>query len=915
MGNFTAKISRLPRFVDVELCTACGICSQYCPVPIPDHYNEGLSTTKALHIDYQQGVPSAYHVDAANCLFLTKQECKQCERVCGTKAIDFKQKPEDLELNIGAVVLAPGFGRIEQSVLARYGYGLSPNVVTGVEFERLTSASGPSRGEIVRPSDGNHPKRIAFLQCIGTRDLSCGNGYCSSVCCMYAVKEALVAKEHEPDVDITIFYMDMRTQGKDFDAARIRAREKGIHFVRSRVGSIRFREGNLEIHYVTERGKHVKEMFEMVVLPEGLESPGDARILAEATGIALNQYDFCQTRLLAPLTSSRAGIYVAGAFQGPKDVPDSVTDASGAAALAAEALRDARGKQIEPKAYPVEVAIDEKPRIGVFVCSCGKNVGGVVDVQEVADYASTLDNVTFTDTNLYSCAQNTQEAITEKIAVNRLNRVVVAACTPRTHEPLFQETLRNAGLNRCLFEMANIRDHCSWVHAQMPLEATAKAKDLVRMAVAKARGLEALPEERVPVIPRGLVIGGGLAGMTAALGIAEQGFECFLVEKTGHLGGNLKQLRFTLSGESPQQTLEELENRVRSNPLIRLYADTFIEEVTGYVGNFTTSIRTADGPAVLEHGVIVVATGGKPYDPVQYCYKESKRVVTQLELEEKLKQPEEAKKIHDIVMIQCVGSRGEDLAYCSKVCCGQAVKNSLQLLEINPEANITILYRDMRTYGFMEDFYQLARDKGVVFLQYDPENSPVVVEEEGRIKVSFFDNILADKVVLEPDLVVLSVGIVPSQVDQLAKTLKTPLTAEGFFLEAHPKLKPVEFPVQGIYLCGLAHSPKPMSEAIAQAKGAAGKACVPLARGYVTVEPIVSVVAQENCIGCGVCESLCPYAAIRIIRVDKKKKAETIAAACKGCGICASRCPTFCISMGGFTNEQILAQIKAFASN
>ena len=915
MGNFTAKISRLPRFVDVELCTACGICSQYCPVPIPDHYNEGLSTTKALHIDYQQGVPSAYHVDAANCLFLTKQECKQCERVCGTKAIDFKQKPEDLELNIGAVVLAPGFGRIEQSVLARYGYGLSPNVVTGVEFERLTSASGPSRGEIVRPSDGNHPKRIAFLQCIGTRDLSCGNGYCSSVCCMYAVKEALVAKEHEPDVDITIFYMDMRTQGKDFDAARIRAREKGIHFVRSRVGSIRFREGNLEIHYVTERGKHVKEMFEMVVLPEGLESPGDARILAEATGIALNQYDFCQTRLLAPLTSSRAGIYVAGAFQGPKDVPDSVTDASGAAALAAEALRDARGKQIEPKAYPVEVAIDEKPRIGVFVCSCGKNVGGVVDVQEVADYASTLDNVTFTDTNLYSCAQNTQEAITEKIAVNRLNRVVVAACTPRTHEPLFQETLRNAGLNRCLFEMANIRDQCSWVHGQNPLEATAKAKDLVRMAVAKARGLEALPEERVAVTPRGLVIGGGLAGMTAALSIAEQGFECFLLEKTGRLGGNLNHLRFTLSGEDPRQILEELENRVRSNPLIRLYTDVSIEEVTGYVGNFTTSIRTADGQAVLQHGVIVVATGGKPYDPKQYAYGESKRVVTQLEFEEKLERPAEALKINDLVMIQCVGSRGEDLGYCSKVCCGQAVKNSLRLLEINPEAHITILYRDMRTYGFMEDFYQLARDKGVVFLQYDLEQSPVVDEEDGRIKVSFFDRILADRVVLDPDLLVLSVGIVPTQVDGLAKTLKTPVTADGFFLEAHPKLQPVEFSVQGIYLCGLAHSPKPMTEAIAQAKGAAGKACIPLAKGYVAVEPIVSVVNQDNCIGCGICESLCPFAAIRIIRLDKKKKAETIAAACKGCGICASRCPTLCISMGGYTREQILAQIRAFGDH
>ncbi len=901
--------------MDENLCTACGICSQYCPVPISDKYNERLSTTKALHIDYQQGIPSAFHVDAESCLFLTRQECKQCERVCEAKAIDFKQEPVELDLNVGAVILAPGFGRISEAVLSRYGYGLSPDVVTGMEFERLTSASGPSKGEIIRPSNGEHPKRIAFLQCIGTRDLSCGNGYCSSVCCMYAVKEALVAKEHEPEIEITIFYMDMRTQGKDFDAARLRAKENGIRFVRSRVGSIQLKEENLEILYVNEQGEHVRETFEMVVLPEGLESPADARALAEAANVELNHYDFCQTQLLAPLDTTRPGIFVAGAFQGPKDVPESVTDASGAAAIASAVLRNVRATEIETKTYPAEAEIDEEVRIGVFVCSCGKNVGGVVDVQDVADYASTLDRVVFTDTNLYSCAQNTQEAITEKIAVNRLNRVVVAACTPRTHEPLFQETLRNAGLNRCLFEMANIRDHCSWVHAQIPAEATAKAKDLVRMAVAKARGLKPLPEERLPVIPKGLVIGGGLAGMTAALSIAEQGFECFLVERTGNLGGNLKNLQFTLSGENPNRILEDFEAKLRSNPLIKVYTDSSVEEVMGYVGNFTTSVKTANGSETLEHGVIVVATGGRPYLPKQYLYQESARVITQLELEDKLRHGDEAQSINDIVMIQCVGSRGEDLAYCSKVCCGQAVKNALKLVEINPDANITILYRDMRTYGFMEDFYQLARDKGVVFQQYDINQPPEVVEKDGRLGVAFFDKILGDQIVLESDLLVLSVGIIPSEVEGLAKLLKTPLTGDGFFLEAHPKLQPVEFSVQGIYLCGLAHSPKPMAEAIAQAKAAAGKACVPLAQGFVRVEPIVSTVDQENCIGCGICESLCPYAAIRIIRVDKKKKAETIAAACKGCGICASRCPTFCISMGGFTNEQIVAQIRAFAGH
>ena len=913
VGNFTAKVRRQPRYVDENLCTACGTCTNYCPVPIKDEYNQGLCSTRALHIDYQQAIPAAFHVDANTCLFLTKQECKQCERVCQTKAINFKQQVDEIELRVGAVILAPGFGRVSKKVLSKYGYGISPDVVTGMEFERLTSASGPTMGEIIRPSDGEHPKRIAFLQCIGTRDLSCGNGYCSSVCCMYAIKEAMVAKDHDPDIDITIFYMDMRTQGKEFDAGRLRAKEKGLRFVRSRIGSIQANGKGLEIACVNEEGEDLRELFDMVVLPEGLESPEDARALAKATGIELNHYDFCRTQLFSPLETTRPGVFVAGAFQGPKDVPESVADASGTAALAGEALQEVRGTVVETKTYPAEIEIEEEPCIGVFVCSCGTNIGGVVDVQAVADYAATLDNVVFTDTNLYSCAQNTQEAITERIKVNRLNRVVVAACTPRTHEPLFQETLRNVGLNRCLFEMANIRDHCSWVHAMSPKEATKKSKDLVRMAVAKARRLRPLAEEKVPITPKALIIGGGISGMTAALSIARQGFECFLVEKSGRLGGNLREIRFTLSGEDPNRILQDIEAKIRSEPLIHVYTDTSVENISGYVGNFTTSIRTADRAKTLEHGVVVVATGGRPYEPKQYLYGKSGQVVTQLELEEKLTQPEEAERIKDIVMIQCVGSRGEDLSYCSKVCCGQAVKNALKLLETNPDANICILYRDIRTYGFTEDYYRLARKKGVMFVHFEKDRPPEVKEEKGRISVAFFDKILGEeKVVLEPDLIVLSVGIVPSLVEELAKVLKTPLTHDGFFLEAHPKLRPVEFSVEGIYLCGLAHSPKPISESIGQARAAAGKACIPLAKGYVTVEPIVSSVDTDTCIGCRICENLCPYSAIRMIKVGKKKRAETISASCKGCGICASHCPTLSISMGGFTNEQILCQIRAF---
>jgi heterodisulfide reductase subunit A len=836
-------------------------------------------------MDYQQAIPAVYHIDENACLFLTKKECKQCERVCLANAIDFTQQPHEIELNVGAVVLAPGFGRIAEEVLSRYGYGRSPDVITGMQFERLTSASGPTMGEILRPSDGEHPRKIAFLQCIGSRDLPSGNGYCSSVCCMYAIKEALVAKEHDPDLEITIFYMDMRTQGKEFDYARIRAKEKGIRFIRSRFGGIQSKDDLLEVRYVSEEGQHLKEAFDMVVLPEGLESPDSADSLAKALKIDLDHYEFCKTHPFSPLETSRAGIFVAGAFQGPKDVPESVTDASGAAALAAEALSEVRNTKVEVKTYPDEIETGEKPRIGIFVCYCGSNIGGVVDVQEVANDSKALKNVVYTDTNLYSCAQNTQELITEKIKENRLNRVVVAACTPRTHEPLFQETLKNAALNRSLFEMANIRDHCSWVHSHLPKEATKKAKDQVRMAVAKARLLRPLPEQTLPVTPKALVIGGGLSGMTAALSIAAQGFECFLVEKSSTLGGNLKNIRYTLNGDNPEKLLKRLRKEVVSNGLIHVYTDSLVEEVSGYIGNFSTTISTKEESKTLHHGVVIVATGGKPYQPKQYSYGKSKQTITQLELEEMLTDPHAAKNLNEIVMIQCVGSRGEDLPYCSKVCCGQAVKNAIQVLEQNPSANITILFRDMRTYGLMEDAYNVAREKGVNFIHFEKERPPRVIEENGNLRVRFIDKLLGEDVVLNPELLVLSVGILPADVEGLAKILKLPLTNDGFFLESHPKLRPVEFSVDGIYLCGLAHSPKSLPESIAQSKAAAGKAGIQLAKGFVAVESVVSSVDQEICIGCGICENLCPYAAMRMIKVGKKKKAETISASCKGCGI------------------------------
>ncbi len=918
-GNFTAKLNIRPRYIDADLCTACGLCTQYCPKHHVDPYNEGLSITRPIHIDYAQAVPATYYIDPSSCMYIQHETCQICVPVCQSHAIDFSQKPETRELTIGAVILSPGFGKIAPETLEKYNYGKHPDVVTAFEFERMTNASGPFLGEIKCFSDGRHPKSIAFIQCVGSRDLGCDNGYCSSVCCMYAIKEALVTKEHDPEVDITIYYMDIRTQGKDFDAARERAEAIGVKFIRAKVADVTPWENHLKLTYSTFDGQHKFDSHDMVVLSVGLESPKDAKGIAKATDIELNKYDFCQTETFSPLQTSQEGIIVAGAFQGPKDIPESGTQSSGAATLASIILKNQRGKGTESKEYPEEITVsdDEDVRIGVFVCHCGINVSSVVDCPEVAKDAGKMDNVTYYTESLYACSQDAQEQIKQTIKDQKLNRVVIAACSPRTHEPLFQETLKDAGLNRNLFEMVNIRDHCSWVHANEPEAATDKSKDLVRMGVSKAARIQPLPEQTVPVIPKALILGGGIAGMTVALSLADQGFESVLVEKSSSIGGNLQNLKNTLAGETVASFLKNLTMKVTKSPKIDVVTDAALTQSSGFIGNFNSIIESGKEKKKeqsVDHGVIVIATGGHEHRPDLYQLGKSKKVVTQKELETKLAGRAKNRAPNSIVMIQCAGSRGEDLNYCSKVCCNHAMKNILKIKEINPESQIIVLYRDIRTYGFAEDAYLDARKKGVVFIPYEVDRKPVVSTQGTKVQVDFFDSIMQEDVSMTPDLVTLSVGLVPDGTEELSKMLKLPVTSNGFFLEAHVKLRPVEAAVDGIYLCGLAHAPKPIEETIVQAQAAAAKAAIPLVKGFVTVDPIVSSVEQDDCIGCGLCTSLCPYGAIIMEKVGKKRKAKTISASCKACGICASHCPTFAISMGGFTNEQLISQIEAFGN-
>ena len=911
-GDFKVTLKSSPRFIDLDKCTACGECFNAFPECV--RFTPGLDHRAPTCMRYPRATPYAYSVEMRRC-----PDPERLVQVCREGAILPADEEKLHEIHVDSVVLAAGASLFDPGTLEAYGYGVCKNVVTGLEYERILSASGPTLGTLVRPSDEGQPKRIAWIQCVGSRSVKAPClPYCSSACCMYALKEAIVTKErYQDDIETVVFYMDMRTSGKDYELYLNRAKEEfGVRFERTRPHTVEPAPGSddLCVTYLPEGdGMARKEIFDMVVLSTGFLVPPDLVELAERLGIELNEHHFVKTGVFNPVATSKPGIYVCGLLESPKDIPETMVQASAAACMASPRTSASDEEtEGEEEDFPPERDVSmEEPRVGVFVCDCGTNIGGVIDVPHLVEYARRLPGVVVSETVGRGCSRESLEQMQGVITEKGLNRVVVGACSPRTHETLFQDTVRKAGLNKYLVEMANLRDQDTWVHLDQPAEALDKAKDLLRMAVSSVALARPLTEHTLPMNKNILVVGGGVTGMNAALALADQGFRVYLLERSASLGGVSRELRKTLEGEDVQAYLNDLIHRTMQHENIQVLTRAVIVDHSGMPGLFTTGIQA--GPQMfyrqISHGVTILATGAVPNRPEEYFLDEHEAVMTQLDLDKVIEDdPEKVKRWQKVVMIQCVGSRCPENPNCSRICCQSAVKNALRLLDANPAMQVYVLYRDMRTYGFQEDFYRKARERGVLFFRYSDKEKPAVRVDGDRMNVAFKDPILGRDVDVSADCLALSTGLVADEegAEDLAMIFRLPRTADGFFLEDHVKLRPVDLPVPGFFVAGTAHSPKTIRESIAQAQAAAGRAQTMLARNVINLGAAVARVEGKKCAACLVCVRACPF---DVPFINAEGYSEIDPAKCHGCGICAAACPAKAIQLMEYEDDHLMAKL------
>ncbi len=907
-GHFTVSVVRKPRFVDPNRCTLCEACIRVCPVEVEREFGGGLEKRKAIYLPFPQAIPHSLIIDPQTCI-----RCGECVKACAPGAIDLDMKEEEEEIGVGAILLGFGFDPFWAKKKGEYGFGRYQNVFTSIQFERLLSTSSPTQGLPIRISDGKRMKRIAFIQCVGSRDPSCGQDHCSTICCMYATKQAMIAKERDPEMGITFFYMDIRPMGKDYERYYERAKSQyGIEYIRSAISTIKEvqQSKNLRITYLKEDGTFDEREFDSVVLSVGFTPPQKTRDVAKALGLQLNPQGFCETHEFRPAETSVKGVFVAGAFRGPRDIPETVVEGSSAAAAVASFLTSSPAPSSE-RIYPVEGAIsNEVPKIGVFICHCGDALRESLNISQLVNETRQLGEVFHVEEIGLACLPEDLNQIKIRIGEHGLNRVVLAGCSHREIRKPMEEMAKGMGFNPSLIEYANIREQCAWVHQDHPAFATQKAMALIRMAVERARRIQPIRQGRYQVEKSGLIIGGGVAGMTAALRLAEQGFEVHLIEKEKELGGNLKESFYTLKGASPGVLLEELIQKVHASPTVHLY---FQAEAIGFEkknGHYQTKIRHPGGDILIPHGVLILATGGKEVTPKDYLYGADPRVITQRQFEKMIHFKEEGiKRLQSVVMIQCVGSRDEEHPYCSRLCCSHAIKNALRLKEQNPSTQIYILYRDVRTYGFYELYYHEARSRGVIFIRYDVEKKPKVVTENGKLRVSLFDPAIGEEVTLPADRIVLSTGIEPHENRALPELFGVDLNPDGFFMEANPKSAPLDSVDRGKFFCGLCHSPNFIEDSISQGNAAAARAMALLSKDAIEEKTYLAYVIKRLCCGCGLCVTTCPYGA-RVID-EEEGKAEVLADLCQGCGNCVVSCRNAASQQRNFEKGLNLAVLNA----
>lgn len=902
-GNFEVSLKIESRWVQSDRCTGCGLCVEVCPIEVPDEFNEGLQNRKAIYVRNPQAIPNVYNIDREHCT-----KCGKCVEVCPTNAIDLNLPDESRELAVGAIIVSAGFEEFDAVEMGQYGFGRYSNVLTNIHLERLLASGGPLGGKLVRPSDGKAPQKIAFLQCVGSRDMK--RNYCSAACCMYALKEAILIKEQNPKAEVNIFYMDMRAFGKGYHRYYLQAKDLGINFIRCRVSTVREnpQTKSLLVLARAEDGSSISSEFDLVVLSVG-QCPSPYTVeLSQVLGVGVNKWGFIQSQDFWQVKTAKEGIYVCGSATAPADISETVIQASAAACEASVLLSSVRNQLVGKKGKPKELGLDEEAKVAIFVCRCGEEIASVVDKDQVVAFAKTLPRVVHAADVPYLCLPETLDKVKQTIAKSGANRVIFAACAPYHYQRLFEEAIGEIGLDPSLWQLVNFREQIAWVHRDNKALATEKAQRILAMAVERLREQELLPVTSAPVNHQGLVIGGGISGLIAALGLTEQGFEVHLVERSAELGGHARDVHYCLGNEDPQAFLGSIGERVKANPRIHLHLETEVIEMTGHAGNFQTKVKTGEEVTSIEHGVLIIATGANDYQPTEYLYGQDDRIITQKELQKHLAEGT-LRQPSAVVMIQCVGSRDSDRPYCCRSCCSEAIVNALKIKEQSPETQVLILYRDIMTYGFKEEYYTQAREAGVLFVRYELDGKPEVTIEDKAIVIQVDDPVLPGRLEIEADLLVLSTGIVPGDNEELAELFSLELTEDGFFEEIDTKFRPVDSLIDGIFVCGLANAPRCLDEEVTQAQAAAQRAATVLAKERLESGRVVSEVNVRKCTGCGLCVTACPYNARRL---DEELKVAVVEEAlCQGCGVCVALCPNGAAKLKGLKEKQVFSMIEA----